>query len=1190
MNEQVVLEVDPRSVLSAIKQANTAMEGWEKNTVGAGDKMQKSLERMAEMLLKVNDKSRNSMERLTQSIEKQSAAYGNTGVEKLIAERDRLIKKLGDEQGMVDRVTASYAKMIAAEGKSGGGGIQGMVSGAQNFASSPMDAIKGMLSSAGPEGMAIAGIATALTAVAAAGFSATSSLADYGVQVRDVEIRTGLAAKEVGQFSFAAKAVGQDISVFERSMRGLTEAVTDTTDAGDKAREALKKLGVAPRDAEGQIRPTADLLLDLSKGLNQIPDAIERNKVGMDIFKRAWLEMAPAMLDLSTNLERAKALGLGPSESDIQRFVKYKEELTEADALWSKVGRKLKEGIAGTIWIDLKGAGAKFALALMGQTDSNETANTARMSGFGGGLNSAQQGDWQRNPYARQYGVMPGGENYLDIAAINAARNAKASSPGALEASAVGDMASAKGLTSYIKNNGGLEGAQEQLSRLKKTYDEARNSAEQLASSGSLHRDVAQHAKEEVDKARVAYEKQNDLVKQLSKAESQRIAQLEKINDLIAKGESFYIVGSGRNQTLVTSQDMSNRMPRHTPTLFGGNGMSPQQREAYAGYQVSVGNSLNDPNYKEGFQVVGQNEGKPEAVFVSPQASRTFKPGEESKPVLDARQKGIEDRDKQKEQIRLSNIQAESNATVRLLELRSGPNGELATARMVASIRQDTLSKEFAITGDLVKLRTGERQNELDFQVKVAEIEKKQSDQIHQSAESLAHTLLTKPGDFGKQLGGTVRDAALKPLESAMADMVTGVLKPIIFGSDGQGGISGFMKEALGGGKQDPMKISTDLNSQATERNTAAIKYLSYALGAGGNGGNASFGSGGGISYGPMGSDGGFAMPIGGDGAANIAGIPSFNGSPVFGGSGGGGLGGMLKGGGGTGGMLANLGKSWGSLKSSIGLGNVHTDSWGGKWATVGNDSVSLDSLGGYTKAIGSSPAAGMAGSMLAMNGLMGAHAGTWGGALEGAAGGALIGNQIGGPFGAAVGASLGFEIGAFEKLFGVESPTNEAKRLVKQTYGLSIDTNMAKQIVSLAQQKYSGHVSIAVRDPDIRKMLELYAAGTGKAFPMSAATPHAGSLVEQGGKLYQQATSQYGNLYSFQSSLPVAGGFSTGQYPSPTSLVLDGPATTALLSGQIANTVNPGYVQSQYSNAMASSDGRLSNSAMMQQPGLITF
>ena len=47
--------------------------------------MQKSLERMGDMLLKINDRSRSSMERLTQSIKKQAAAYGKTGVDRLIA-------------------------------------------------------------------------------------------------------------------------------------------------------------------------------------------------------------------------------------------------------------------------------------------------------------------------------------------------------------------------------------------------------------------------------------------------------------------------------------------------------------------------------------------------------------------------------------------------------------------------------------------------------------------------------------------------------------------------------------------------------------------------------------------------------------------------------------------------------------------------------------------------------------------------------------------------------------------------------------------------------------------------------------------------------------------------------------------------------------------------------------------------
>ena len=70
--EFLVLEVDPRSGLAAIKQANSAVEGWEKGTVDAGHRMQRSLERMADMLLKINDRSRSSMEALWAAVARQS--------------------------------------------------------------------------------------------------------------------------------------------------------------------------------------------------------------------------------------------------------------------------------------------------------------------------------------------------------------------------------------------------------------------------------------------------------------------------------------------------------------------------------------------------------------------------------------------------------------------------------------------------------------------------------------------------------------------------------------------------------------------------------------------------------------------------------------------------------------------------------------------------------------------------------------------------------------------------------------------------------------------------------------------------------------------------------------------------------------------------------------------------------------
>ena len=260
---------------------------------------------------------------------------------------------------------------------------------------------------------------------------------------------------------------------------------------------------------------------------------------------------------------------------------------------------------------------------------------------------------------------------------------------------------------------------------------------------------------------------------------------------------------------------------------------------------------------------------------------------------------------------------------------------------------------------------------------------------------------------------------------------------------------------------------------------------------------------------------------------------------------------------------------------------------------TVWNQKVFDDAGGGISggiQGVAKSPAAGAAGMMLAMNGLFGSRRGTWGGIAESTAGGALIGEQIGGPLGAAIGAGAGFLAGVGEKLAGVESPENEAKRLVKQLYSISIDNSMAKQIAGIAQQKYAGHVSIAVRDPDVRKMLMLYSEATGQKMPLSATTPQSASLAEMGGKLYQQATYVNGMPYAFQSNLPVLGGYATGAYPSPGPMMLQvnvqGQGAAQFVAGQV---VTPEFVQAQWSSAAAGSNGRLQNSAVIQQPGLVT-
>lgn len=382
-------------------------------------------------------------------------------------------------------------------------------------------------------------------------------------------------------------------------------------------------------------------------------------------------------------------------------------------------------------------------------------------------------------------------------------------------------------------------------------------------------------------------------------------------------------------------------------------------------------------------------------------------------------------------------------------------------------------------------------------------------------------------------------------------------------GLSGRGGFEGI----AGGVPYEPSPVSSSLfgDNPAAMLGPGATAPFAAAGGWGGfsSSGSTSAGGGGFLS----------AIPklFGGSTSANA------NGSQQAGGQGG-----LIKS---LSGIATNFkGTNWGSFtRQGQGIPGPGD-------GTPGTDTGGSGKITGVGGLAGAGLQAG--GMYLAQRGLLGQDRGTGKGILEGAGGGAAIGFQMGGPIGAAVGAAIGAGIGLGEMIAGVESDENKAKRLVKELYHVDISIQMARQIVQIANSKYGHNVNYAIRSPEVRQMLELYSAGTGQAgkMPLSSTTPTGASLSETGGRLYQDQTYKFGNAYIQQSSLPVAGGGNPSVYPSSQQVVLNvnGQSAADLLEGRIASTVNPSFVQSQFAQAQASSNGRLQNSAMVQAPGLV--
>jgi len=325
---------------------------------------------------------------------------------------------------------------------------------------------------------------------------------------------------------------------------------------------------------------------------------------------------------------------------------------------------------------------------------------------------------------------------------------------------------------------------------------------------------------------------------------------------------------------------------------------------------------------------------------------------------------------------------------------------------------------------------------------------------------------------------------------------------------------------------------------------------------------------------------------------------------PVFGGGGVPGLGGFGIPGapGGTvgftgpvsmGGSPAGTASTWGAnfagmvpgLKSFFGVGG--SVQLGPGMATTWQAAT----MGQKLSAIGKSDAALMGGALLAMEGLR--RGGASGLAMT-TGGGALIGFKFGGPVGAAIGAIAGAIAGTI-RLF-VKGAQEKAREKIKAIYGVAIsDKAILRQIVDTAKQGFGGNLDVAIRSPQIRDLIELYAMATGQRVSGMPATSRPVTLVESGGSLYQQPG------FSNASPLPSLGGLptigldrisaGTPQNAGPIVIQLDGPATTALLQGEAVQAIanNPRLVQGATMTATRANAGRREMLSLQLSPGTLT-
>lgn len=181
-----------------------------------------------------------------------------------------------------------------------------------------------------------------LGAVATTLFAVAKSTANYGEELLRNAQRAGVSVEALAGLEHAAELSETNIDALVRGLKGLSQNMVEAATGTGDGKRAFDQLGVSAVDAEGKLRPTVDVLLDVADVMAQAQDGAGKTALQVKLLGKSGQELAPLLnqgkAGIVAMMEEAKRLGKVMSEEDARAADQMNDQLT-----------KLQSGIRGLV-------------------------------------------------------------------------------------------------------------------------------------------------------------------------------------------------------------------------------------------------------------------------------------------------------------------------------------------------------------------------------------------------------------------------------------------------------------------------------------------------------------------------------------------------------------------------------------------------------------------------------------------------------------------------------------------------------------------------------------------------------------------------------------------------------------------------------------------------------------------------
>lgn len=147
-----------------------------------------------------------------------------------------------------------------------------------------------------------AGVAVAGVAALAASLQVTINGLD---ELSKSAQKVGITTEELSKLAYAGELADVSLETLVGSLGKLTKAQAAALDTSSKQARVFEALGIAVKDAEGNLRSSSDVLGDFAEKFQQLGGSPEAIAAGFQIFGKSFQELIPLLKDGREGIEGA---------------------------------------------------------------------------------------------------------------------------------------------------------------------------------------------------------------------------------------------------------------------------------------------------------------------------------------------------------------------------------------------------------------------------------------------------------------------------------------------------------------------------------------------------------------------------------------------------------------------------------------------------------------------------------------------------------------------------------------------------------------------------------------------------------------------------------------------------------------------------------------------------------------------